>query len=94
MYMEVLYSGVALFLLLTLVAGLWRVLRGPTPADRMLAAQLFATTAVASLLLLAQAFGRPHLRDVALVFALLAAVTAVAFVRRAWAVWDDDDAGD
>lgn len=36
--MEVLYSGTALFLLLTLVAGLWRVLRGPMPADRMLAA--------------------------------------------------------
>jgi len=92
--MEELYSGIALFLLLTLVAGLWRVLRGPTPADRMLAAQLFGTTAVASLLLLAQAFGRPHLRDVALVFALLTAVTAVAFVKRAWTVWEDDDAGD
>jgi len=35
--MEVLYLGMALFLLLTLVAGLWRVLRGTTPADRMLA---------------------------------------------------------
>jgi len=94
MSMQVLYSAVALFLLLTLVAGLWRVLRGPTPADRMLAAQLFGSTAVASLLLLAQAFSRPHLRDVALVFALLAAVTAVAFVRRTWTVWEDDDAAD
>lgn len=36
------------------------------------------------LLLLAQAYGNAALRDVALVFALLAAVTAVAFVRRAW----------
>lgn len=90
--MLVLYSAMALFLLVTLVAGLWRVLRGPTPADRMLAAQLFGTTAVAILLLLAQALERPHLRDVALVFALLAAVTAVAFVRRAWAVQDEEDA--
>ena len=63
---------------------MWRVLRGPTPADRMLAAQLFGTTAVAMLLLLAQAYDNAALRDVALVFALLAAVTAVAFVRRAW----------
>ena len=92
--MNVVYSVIALFLLLTLAAGLWRVLRGPTPADRMLAAQLFGTTAVASLLLLGQAFDRPYLRDVALVFALLAAVAAVAFVRRAWTVWEDDDAGD
>ena len=82
--MQTLYLGLALFLLLNLGAGMWRVLRGPTAADRMLAAQLFGTTAVAVLLLLAQATGNAALRDVALLFALLAAVTAVAFVRRAW----------
>jgi len=81
----------ALFLLLTLVAGLWRILRGPTAADRMMAAQLFGTTAVACLLLLAQAFETPALRDVALVFALLAVVTAVAFVRRAWSIENDTE---
>lgn len=84
--MDKLYTAMALFLMLTLVVGLWRILRGPTAADRMLAAQLFGTTAVACLLLLAQAFEAPPLRDVALVFALLAVVTAVAFVRRAWTV--------
>jgi len=82
--MQTLYLALALFLLLNLGAGMWRVLRGPTAADRMLAAQLFGTTAVAVLLVLAQATGNATLRDVALVFALLAAVTAVAFVRRAW----------
>ncbi|MEJ2362622.1 MAG: monovalent cation/H+ antiporter complex subunit F [Gammaproteobacteria bacterium] len=82
--MQIVYFSLALFLLLNLGAGMWRVLRGPTPADRMLAAQLFGTTAVAILLLLAEVMGQPALRDVALVFALLAAVTAVAFVRRAW----------
>lgn len=56
--MVILYLGMALFILLTLVAGLWRVLRDPTAADRMLAAQLFGTTAVACSLLLAQAFDR------------------------------------
>jgi multicomponent Na+:H+ antiporter subunit F len=82
--MQTLYLVVALFLLLNLFAGMWRVLRGPTAADRMLAAQLFGTSTVAVLLLLAQASGNAALRDVALVFALLAAVTAVSFVRRAW----------
>lgn len=82
--MDKLYFGLALFLLLTLLAGLWRILQGPTPADRMLAAQLFGTTAVACLLLLAQALQQSALRDVALVFALLAVVTAVAFVKRVW----------
>ncbi|GJL77431.1 MAG: hypothetical protein NPINA01_04200 [Nitrospinaceae bacterium] len=82
--MQILYLALALFLLVNLGAGMWRILRGPTAADRMMAAQLFGTTAVAVLLLLAQATGKPALSDVALVFALLAAVTTVAFVRRAW----------
>ncbi|MGM8888488.1 monovalent cation/H+ antiporter complex subunit F, partial [Psychrobacter sp. 1U2] len=81
--MQSIYLALALFLLLNLSAGMWRVLRGPTAADRMLAVQLFGTTAVAVLLLLAEASSSAALRDVALVFALLAAVTAVAFVRRA-----------
>lgn len=87
--MQMLAFALALFLLLNLGAGMWRVLRGPTAADRMLAAQLFGTTAVAILLLLAEATGNAALRDVALVFALLAAVTAVAFVRRAWTARED-----
>ena len=86
--MQTLYLALALFLLLNLVAGMWRVLRGPTAADRMLAAQLFGTTSVAVLLVLAQATDKAALRDVALVFALLAAVTAIAFVRRAWSDWE------
>lgn len=77
------YVGLASFLLLNVVVGLVRILRGPTPADCMLAAQLFGTTGVAMLLLLAPALG-PALNDIALVFALLAAVATVAFVRRSW----------
>ena len=82
--MRLFMLGLAIFLLLNLCAGMWRVLRGPTQADRMLAAQLFGTTAVAILLLLAEVYSTTALIDVALLFALLAAVTAVAFVRRAW----------
>lgn len=82
--MQTLNLTLAFLLLLTLGAGIWRALRGPTDADRMLAVQVFGTTTVAILALLAQALGNSTLRDVALVFALLAAITAVAFVRRAW----------
>lgn len=89
--MQHLYLALALFLLLNLVTGMWRVLRGPTAADRMLAAQLFGTTAVAILLLLAEMTEVMALRDVALVFALLAAVTAVAFVRRKWTGTEGDN---
>jgi len=91
--MQTLYISLALFLLLNLCAGMWRVLRGPSPADRMLAAQLFGTTAVAVLLLLAQG-SAAALRDVALLFALLAAVTAVAFVKRAWPETDVEHDGE
>lgn len=81
-----------LLLLMTLGGGIWRAVVGPSAADRMLSVQVFGTAAVAVLLLLAQAFGQAALRDVALVFALLAAVTAVAFVRRAWTEEVDGDA--
>ncbi len=79
------YLGFALFLLLNLLGGMVRILRGPTRADRMLAAQLFGTTGVAILLILAEGAAAPPLRDVALVFALLAAVNTVVFVRSAYA---------
>ena len=69
-------------LLVSLLLGLVRVAVGPTPADRMLAAQLMGTTGVGMLVLLAEALSHPGLRDVALVFALLSAVAAVAFVQR------------
>ena len=90
--METLYLALAVFLMLNIAAGLVRILRGPTPADRMLAAQLFGTTGVAILLLLAEAQGTPALRDVALVFALLAALATVAFVKRVWQQRPKEDA--
>lgn len=76
--------GIAVLLLLNLGAGLVRVAWGPTPGDRMVAAQLFATHGVATLLVLAAAEDAPALRDVALVFALLAVVVSVTFVKRGW----------
>jgi multicomponent Na+:H+ antiporter subunit F len=87
---DTLFMALSLFLLLNLLAGLWRAVRGPTPADRLLLAQLFGTTAVAILLLQSRQVDLDALRDVALVFALLSAITAVAFVRRAWPGGADD----
>lgn len=76
--------GLALLLVLNLAVGFVRVFRGPTTADRMVAAQLFGTHGVALLLVLAVADAQPVLVDVALVFALLAVVVSVAFVKRGW----------
>jgi multicomponent Na+:H+ antiporter subunit F len=80
--MNQIYIVFALFLLLNLAAGLVRVFRGPTPADRMLSAQLFGTTGVAILLLLSRGLAAPTLRDIALVFALLSILAVAAFVKK------------
>lgn len=82
--MTVLLLGYVLFLVVNVIAGLWRVVSGPTAGDRLLAPQLFGTTGVAILLVSADALERPSLRDVALVLALLAVVTSTAFALRLW----------
>ncbi len=75
------FTGMALFLMLNIVAGLRRITRGSSMNDRMLALQLFGTTGVGILILLAESFSEPALRDVALVFALLAVLAMVAYVK-------------
>lgn len=84
-------TGVAVFLLLNVIAGLIRVARGPTLADRILVAQLFGTTGVTVLLLIAADPGMSALRNGALIFAILAPITVVAFIKQAaarWTGWD------
>ncbi|MCZ7606829.1 MAG: monovalent cation/H+ antiporter complex subunit F [Planctomycetota bacterium] len=78
--MDTLLPAAILFLVLNLAAGLVRVARGPTPADRMQATLLFGSTTVGLLLLLGQWLKQPALYDVALLFVLLAAILSIAFV--------------
>lgn len=68
-------------LLVTLLAGLVQVIRGPTIADRMLAAQLFGTTGVTLLMILAISQAQTALLNAALALALLAPLTLVAFIK-------------
>ena len=82
---------VAFFLLLNLAAALERAARGPTPADRMVAALLFGSTGVGILVLMAFADGTKALIDVALILALLAAITGIAFAQRAWVAEEEDE---
>lgn len=79
----------ALLILLTVAGGLLRVLRGPHPMDRVMAAQLLGTGGIAILLLLDVATGAPALTDAALTLALLAAFATVALARGA--AKDDPD---
>ena len=80
----------SIIVLMTIAIGFVRVLMGPGKADRLIAAQLFGTAGVAWILLFAYATDKPGLSDVALVLALLAAVTAIAFVKRAWQSAEED----
>ncbi len=78
--LSVLIPAVILFLLANLAAGLWRVWRGPTSADRMLSALLFGSTSVALLILLAEWQAVPALRVAALLVVMLASILAITYV--------------
>jgi len=77
-------------LLVAMGTSLIRVFRGPTPADRMMGAQLAGTGGIAILLLLAVATQRFEILAVALILALLAAFAVVGFAKAA----SSDGAGD
>jgi multicomponent Na+:H+ antiporter subunit F len=74
----------AIALIANLLAALPQMMRGPTAADRMLAALLAGTSGVAMVLLLAMSAADPMLVDVALIFVLLSVIAGAAFVQRAW----------
>lgn len=82
------YFAAALFILLTLAAGLTRVLRGPGSPDRLMAAQLAGSGGIAVLLLLAAAMRQPAIIDVALMLGILAVFASVGFVN--WRDSGDD----
>jgi len=66
-------------ILVLMIIGLVRILRGPSRADRLMAAQLLGSGSVGAILLLAFAGGNSALVDIALTLALLAAFASVAF---------------
>ncbi|MFT6310067.1 MAG: multicomponent Na+:H+ antiporter subunit F [Porticoccus sp.] len=74
-------SVIAGMLILVLLVGLGRILLGPSPADRMLAFQLFGTVGASILTLLAIIQDQSALINVALVLALLAPLTLITFIR-------------
>lgn len=81
---------VACGLLVNIAIGLGFLTSRRGSADSLLAALLLGTTGVAFALVLGEAVGEQRAVDIALVFALLAAVLGVAFARRGWF---DTDAG-
>jgi multicomponent Na+:H+ antiporter subunit F len=79
--MQAFYFALAAFIMLNVILGLIRIMRGPSRADRMLASQLLGTASVALFLILAEAINLPSLRNIALIFVALAALTTTAFIK-------------
>lgn len=71
-------------LLAILAAGIVMICRVHGPVNRLLVILMMGTMGVALLVVLAKAFSSTALLDVALVFAVLAVITCLAFVRLAW----------
>jgi multicomponent Na+:H+ antiporter subunit F len=77
---DVFLAAAALFMLLA-VAMFYRAIKGPTTQDRVLAVNVLGTNTVVVLALLAAALGEPSLLDIALIYALLNFLMAVAISK-------------
>lgn len=76
----VLLGGAAAFVAFAAVA-LYRIVRGPTTHDRVIAVNLAGTNTVVVIALLAGAFDQVVFLDVALVYALLNFLLSIAFSK-------------
>lgn len=73
---------VAAVLLVCIVAGLWRAVRGPAPEDRLTAFVLLGTSGAALFVVLATALDVAALRDAAITVVALATVVVIVYTRR------------
>lgn len=73
----------ATFLMLNLIVSLFFVLKTKSHSSKMLVTLLFSTTGVAVLLLLfSNDMALKQYLDIALIFVLLSAITAIIFAKR------------
>ena len=70
----------ALFVVLA-IAMLYRVVKGPTTQDRVLAVNVLGTNTVVILALLAAGLDEPSFLDIALIYALLNFLMAIAISK-------------
>ena len=75
------FLGTATVFILLVVAMFYRAVKGPSTQDRVLAVNVLGTNTVVVLALLAAALGEPSLLDIALVYALLNFLMAVAISK-------------
>jgi multicomponent Na+:H+ antiporter subunit F len=77
---EVLLGAAAAFVVASLV-GVFRIVRGPTMPDRVIAINVIGSNVVIVIALLAAAIGEPGALDIALVYALLNFLLSIAISK-------------
>ncbi|PSQ27168.1 cation:proton antiporter [Halobacteriales archaeon QS_9_68_17] len=77
---DVLVGAAGAFAVLAVVV-LYRVARGPTMQDRVIAVNVIGSNTVVIIALLAAAFGEPGFLDVALIYALLNFLMSIAISK-------------
>ena len=77
---DVLLAAAAAFVATSLV-GIYRILRGPTMPDRVIAINVIGSNVVIVIVLLAAAIGEPGALDIALVYALLNFLLSIAISK-------------
>ncbi|WP_152040343.1 cation:proton antiporter [Salinigranum salinum] len=77
---DVLIVAAAAFVVASLV-GVYRIVRGPTMPDRVIAVNVIGSNTVIVIALLAAAIGEPGALDIALVYALLNFVLSIAISK-------------
>jgi multisubunit Na+/H+ antiporter MnhF subunit len=82
--MQAFLTLAALALLINAGVAVWAMLHAKSAAAHVLPLLLLGTNASAIVLLLAEVMNEPAARDIAFVFAVLAALTSLAFSHRLW----------
>jgi multicomponent Na+:H+ antiporter subunit F len=77
---DILVGGTAAFIALSVVV-LFRVLKGPTMQDRVIAVNAIGTNIVVVIALVAAATGNPGALDIAIVYALLNFLMSIAISK-------------
>jgi multicomponent Na+:H+ antiporter subunit F len=77
---EILLAATLGFVLTSLV-GVYRIVRGPTMPDRVIAINVVGSNVVIVIALLAAAIGEPGALDIALVYALLNFLLSIAISK-------------
>ena len=79
--MEVLSNVLFAVLLLAIILGLYRLIKGPTNADRIVALDILTTATVVLIAFLAWYFQRIIYLDIALIYAVLSFIAVIVLGR-------------